>query len=69
MSTPAAPTVKCPICGRPVRYDASSPFRPFCSARCKDEDLRRWLAAEYRIPSRPGHEVEDESPGIEDENR
>jgi endogenous inhibitor of DNA gyrase (YacG/DUF329 family) len=55
----------CPVCERP----AVEAFRPFCSARCKDEDLRRWLAAEYRIPSRPGQEAEDESPGLADENR
>ena len=53
----------CPVCERP----AVAAFRPFCSARCKDEDLRRWLAGEYRIPSRPGLEAEDEDSGVEDE--
>ena len=57
------PVQACPICERP----AAAKFRPFCSARCKDEDLRRWLAAEYRIPSRPGLENEDEDSGVEDE--
>jgi endogenous inhibitor of DNA gyrase (YacG/DUF329 family) len=37
----------CPVCRR-----ASLPaFRPFCSARCKDEDMRRWLTGAYRIPT------------------
>jgi endogenous inhibitor of DNA gyrase (YacG/DUF329 family) len=37
----------CPICARgPARE-----FRPFCSARCKDDDMRRWLTGAYRIPT------------------
>lgn len=55
----------CPICERP----AAAGFRPFCSARCKDEDLRRWLAAEYRIPTRPGIDSEDEDDDVKDEPR
>ena len=52
----------CPICERP----ATSEFKPFCSPRCKDEDLCRWLAAEYRIPTRPELDPEDEGDGIEE---
>ncbi|HEX6980907.1 MAG TPA: DNA gyrase inhibitor YacG [Alphaproteobacteria bacterium] len=40
-------TKKCPICGRPPEPANA----PFCSRRCADEDLRRWLSGEYRIPS------------------
>lgn len=36
---------KCPICGKP----AEAKFRPFCSARCADIDLGRWLGEEYRV--------------------
>jgi hypothetical protein len=36
----------CPVCGRPPLPAE----RPFCSRRCRDEDLRRWLAGEQRIP-------------------
>lgn len=39
----------CPICGRP----AIQRFRPFCSARCADVDLNRWLSGAYAIPGRP----------------
>jgi endogenous inhibitor of DNA gyrase (YacG/DUF329 family) len=36
----------CPTCGKP-----SDPnFRPFCSARCRDVDLHRWLSGRYAIP-------------------
>jgi uncharacterized protein len=38
---------RCPVCGR--RPDPAS--RPFCSARCADVDLGRWLTGEYRIPA------------------
>jgi uncharacterized protein len=36
----------CPICGKPrsKRYD------PFCSRRCADVDLHRWLKGSYAIP-------------------
>jgi endogenous inhibitor of DNA gyrase (YacG/DUF329 family) len=37
----------CPICGRP----ADPRRRPFCSPRCADIDLGRWLKGHYRIPS------------------
>lgn len=36
----------CPICQRP----AQAAFRPFCSARCADVDLGRWLTGTYRVP-------------------
>ncbi|HSE78667.1 MAG TPA: DNA gyrase inhibitor YacG [Alphaproteobacteria bacterium] len=37
----------CPICGR----SSDSARAPFCSKRCADEDLRRWLSGAYRIES------------------
>lgn len=43
-----ARTRKCAICGRPQMQ----PHEPFCSKRCADEDLRRWMTGEYRIPTR-----------------
>jgi endogenous inhibitor of DNA gyrase (YacG/DUF329 family) len=39
---------KCPICGRPSEPD----YRPFCSRRCADVDLARWLGGAYAIPDR-----------------
>lgn len=38
---------RCPICGKP----ADPAHRPFCSARCRNLDLGRWLGERYRIPS------------------
>lgn len=54
---------RCPICGvvpsavagdgaRGGAAGSTPPWAPFCSARCKDIDLGRWLGEEYRI-SRP----------------
>jgi len=37
----------CPICGKPA-VEAS---RPFCSERCRDVDLNRWLSNSYAIPA------------------
>jgi endogenous inhibitor of DNA gyrase (YacG/DUF329 family) len=46
MAAPAKPRLKkCPICGRPAAGDT----RPFCSVRCKEVDLHRWLSGGYVI--------------------
>jgi uncharacterized protein len=37
----------CPICGKP----ATNASKPFCSERCRDVDLNRWLSDSYRIPA------------------
>jgi endogenous inhibitor of DNA gyrase (YacG/DUF329 family) len=39
----------CPICGKP----ASFAERPFCSRRCADIDMHRWLNGVYRVPQKP----------------
>ncbi len=50
----------CPICGKPVE----ARFRPFCSPRCKDVDLGRWLKGAYAIPAAlPLEDDEEEAPG------
>ncbi|MBV8937771.1 MAG: DNA gyrase inhibitor YacG [Alphaproteobacteria bacterium] len=48
----------CPICGKP----ATPQHRPFCSARCAQIDLGRWLKGNYRIPT---EERPDEAEGGE----
>jgi endogenous inhibitor of DNA gyrase (YacG/DUF329 family) len=35
----------CPICGKPV----VEAVRPFCSRRCANVDLGRWLTGQYRV--------------------
>jgi len=48
-----APAKRCPICRKPARDQ----FRPFCSKRCTDVDLHRWLSGRYAVP---GSEAEEE---------
>jgi uncharacterized protein len=57
-----APTRACPICGKP----AAMQFRPFCSRRCADVDLNRWLSGVYAIPVAED-ERENEGPGESDD--
>ena len=52
---PLAP--KCPICGTPARPET----RPFCSDRCRDVDLHRWLSGQYAIPVVESDEAADGS--------
>ncbi len=46
----------CPICSKP----SDSKYAPFCSRRCADVDLSRWLKGGYAIPGRPAGLEEDE---------
>ncbi len=41
-----AKIISCPICQKPLEQA----FRPFCSKRCADIDLSRWLNGHYAIP-------------------
>jgi endogenous inhibitor of DNA gyrase (YacG/DUF329 family) len=46
----------CPICGKPSAKES----RPFCSDRCRDVDLNRWLSGSYAIPARPDEDDDNE---------
>ena len=52
------PTRPCPICGKP----STQQFHPFCSARCADIDLNRWLSGSYVIPAEPVEDDIDDAP-------
>ncbi len=41
--------VPCPTCGKPVSWEPSSRWRPFCSERCRLIDLGAWLVESHRI--------------------
>ncbi len=43
---------RCPICGK----SATEASRPFCSERCRDVDLNRWLSGSYIVPGRPAED-------------
>jgi len=46
----------CSVCGKP----AIAKYKPFCSRRCADVDLHRWMGGTYRIPT--------EEPGFINDN-
>ena len=48
---------KCPNCGKTATLE----FRPFCTKRCADVDLGRWLNEDYRIPGDEVISNEDEA--------
>jgi len=52
------PGKPCPICARP----STQAMRPFCSKRCADIDLNRWLKGVYVLPSE--ETPEDEMPDM-----
>lgn len=54
---PDAAGPRCPLCGKP----RAEKFKPFCSKRCAQLDLGRWLKGHYAIPGR----AEDEGEGAE----
>mgnify|MGYP002725794547 CR=1 FL=1 len=48
----------CPMCDKPE----SPEFRPFCSKRCADLDLGKWLKEDYRIPTNEEAGLDGEPP-------
>jgi uncharacterized protein len=48
----------CPICGKPV----AQKYRPFCSKRCADVDLNRWLGEGYAVPAVEPPDFEEDAP-------
>ena len=48
----------CPICGKPAMEGA----KPFCSKRCADVDLNRWLKGSYVVPGRPDDPASPSNP-------
>ncbi len=55
--------MSCPICRKPPQ----AAYRPFCSRRCADVDLARWLRADYTIPT-PLTGLEDD-PDLRDKDQ
>ncbi len=46
--------MNCPICGK----ETVQKMRPFCSKRCADVDLARWLNGNYAVPSNDPDDIE-----------
>lgn len=45
--------IRCPGCGGPSVYSTDNAFRPFCSARCKNNDFGAWASEGYAVPADP----------------
>ena len=50
----------CPTCKKPAKPRGENVAFPFCSVRCQQVDLGKWLNEEYRVPV----EEDDEDPGV-----
>ena len=46
----------CPVCGKP----SIPAMAPFCSKRCADVDLHRWLGGHYAIPTADSQSADDD---------
>ncbi|MBF0268905.1 MAG: DNA gyrase inhibitor YacG [Alphaproteobacteria bacterium] len=54
---------RCPVCGKPMDVK----LKPFCSRRCADRDLNRWLSEGYAIPAeeQPANDLQEADPGLD----
>ena len=57
-------SARCPICGKPT--DVA--LKPFCSKRCADIDLNRWLSGVYAVPVKEVDDEDGERPAEADES-
>ncbi len=58
MTPPRKKALLCPICKKPIDF----PFRPFCSTKCKQLDLARWLSGTYVIPGEETTKEDEKKP-------
>jgi endogenous inhibitor of DNA gyrase (YacG/DUF329 family) len=54
--------IRCPGCGGPSVYSTTNPYRPFCSARCKNNDFGAWASEGYSVAAEPDPEDPDAPP-------
>lgn len=54
--------MSCPICAR----ESVATYRPFCSKRCADVDLAKWLGGGYAIPSTDPADMEEAADALID---
>ena len=55
-------SARCPIC----RKSSQPSTRPFCSPRCADIDLGRWLTEQYVVPGADGEAADMHDEARED---
>ncbi len=47
--------MSCPICSKTT----DEKYRPFCSRRCADVDLGRWLTGSYSVPAEASEDLDE----------
>ena len=52
---------KCKICDAPLPSSVESKTSPFCSERCRLQDLSKWFGENYRIASHQTPATKDET--------
>ena len=52
----------CPIC----KKETVAAYRPFCSTRCADVDLARWMSGSYALPSAEAPDYEEIASALEE---
>ena len=57
--------MSCPICAR----ESDPKYKPFCSRRCADVDLGRWLNGAYAIPADRPEDLEEAADELSKETR
>lgn len=57
--------MSCPICGK----EAVAKYRPFCSGRCADLDLAKWLNGSYSTPADDPQSMDEAAEALERESR
>jgi endogenous inhibitor of DNA gyrase (YacG/DUF329 family) len=55
----------CPICGKLP----AAQFKPFCSKRCSDVDLNRWLKGVYAVPVTENDDEDGDQVGRDPDER
>ena len=55
--------MSCPICDK----DTDAKYRPFCSKRCADVDLAKWMTGSYAIPSTDPEDIEQALDAVDQE--
>ena len=55
----------CPICQK----DSVERYRPFCSRRCSDVDLGRWMTGRYAVPAREPEELEEAAEALAEDGQ
>lgn len=56
---------RCPICEKAT----DKAFRPFCSKRCADVDLGRWMSGAYAVASQDPEDFEELEQALDQEGR